>query len=600
MADQIVNNSVGYDAGAVGAGPGAVIFGNNGLAPINEAWNKQNAQDAKDADEVEQKRVVNAKALISDLNPNVKGALDSDSDYFRRGASDIMNQEAGLYKQYQGSPTSPDALLQHQYLLSQKNNLENEAAQSAQHKALLLKETNDLETDKGSGEGKYDYGASAQRIAQLRSQPTIQDRQKLIDSWGGSALVQNDPSLLAQMERHKKAGTIAPDTEISTSTLPTGQQVTKYNTSYNPDKLSSGGAVMYSSDPLYQRAAKKEYVGAVAADPQQAAVYQDLAQRMADNEVQQGLPKRIIAPEEAYATAKLPQVFNQTKENQKYIPPSLDEREKSQLRLYYAKYGIQHQDDFLRLNNYANVMNGVSKVYNPIATVLPDGTKEYKTDALTGETQGLAHQQEGTDANGNPVYKAMPNTIRGVKHVINPDGTGQTLHVTSQSLIDAGLDPTATEQDVMQPGYDGYEMDNDGKPKLDADGNKIPKYYPPVVKKQGYGNVPQAWIPMNNGTATSYAALNKLKGGQQFLQGANAYPSNVAQFNKASKPTAETLVQKNAREQTTPVITMPSGKPVPTPNQTEAPKRIKVKLKSNGQTGTILEADFDDKKYQKL
>lgn len=573
----VVNNSVGYDAGGVGSGVGAAILPTGNLTEINRDWNRQNAQDAKDADEAEQKRVVNAKALISDLNPNVAGALDSDMYAINQKKQNLLGQEANLMKQYQGNPTSPDALLQHQYLKAQKDALEGEAQQSAQHKALLLKETNDLETDKGAGEGKYDYEASANKIAQLRSQPSIADRQKLIDQWGGSALVQRDPSLLAQMEKHKKLGTIAPDTAISTETLPSGQQVTKYNTSYDPQKLGGGGAVMYSSDPLYQKAAKKEYAQAVANDPQQASVYQDLAQRQADAEVSQGMPKRIIAPEEAYATSKLPQVFNQTKENQKYIPPSLSDREKSQLKLYYAKYGIQHQDDFLRLNNYANVQNGVAKVFNPIPTIQPDGTKEYKTDALTGETQGLAHEFAGKDANDNPVYKSMPNTIRGAKHVVLPDGSGQTLHVTSQSLIDAGLDPTATENPVINPAHWVEEA-------KDADGNVVEAHMEPAkVIKEGYGNHPEAWIPMNNGTATSYAALNKLKGGQQFLQGANAYSGNVAQFNKASKPTAETLVEQNAKNKV-PVVTTPTGQTV------QQPTAVAPKVTTNSTLNNALAA----------
>ena len=178
----------------------------------------------------------------------------------------------------------------------------------------------------------------------------------------------------------------------------------------------------------------------------------------------------------------------------------------------------------------------------------------------------------------------MPNTIRAAKHVILPDGTGQTVHVTSQSLIDAGLDPTATENDVMSKGHDGPELDEKGNP---IEGTN--KYYPPVVIKKGYANVPAAWVPMTNGTATQYAVMNKLKGGEMFLKNNNAYPNKVPQFNKASSPNAETLVEQNKNAQ--PVITTPTGQPVQqaqpvttkTVEQAKTPKATVVEPKSKAE-----------------
>jgi len=249
---EVINNSTAYDAGGVGSGVGAAVLPTGNLTQINQAWNQQNAQDEADADKAEKERVVNAKALISDLNPNVKGALDSDADYFRGKVADIQGREAELYKKYNGNPTSPDAMLQHKYLLNEKNNLENEAALSGNHKAILLKEAQMLDADKGSGEGKYDFEQSANRLAQLRIQPTIQDREKLLNSFGGTALVKAPINADAELTK-ARVGLSKDQTEMVRVQLPNGQVRETSLSGWTEPQLERHAIATYNDNPKVQR-----------------------------------------------------------------------------------------------------------------------------------------------------------------------------------------------------------------------------------------------------------------------------------------------------------------------------------------------------------
>src|ERR1035437_2184414 len=130
---QIVNNSEGYDAGSAGSGPGAVIFGPpNELFKADDEWNKQNAQDAKDADAADKQRTLDSRALIADLDPNTKGALETDMPLLNKDVADLQQETAQVFKKYQNNPTSPEALLAQQNLHAKKIAIEGRANESTQ------------------------------------------------------------------------------------------------------------------------------------------------------------------------------------------------------------------------------------------------------------------------------------------------------------------------------------------------------------------------------------------------------------------------------------------------------------------------------------
>lgn len=470
-----------YDAGSAGSGVGAVILTPNhrDITDIGAAWNKQNADDEEAELEAQKLKQKQAQSLIQDLDVDTKGSLDSDAPYFRQRLSGIIGNQAGLYKQYNGSPTSVDALTAKAHIEADKNILKSEIVQSAGHKEQLLKAVTAMDADK-TGEN-YDKDATNLQIAKFRT-ANIADRQKLLDANNGSLLVEKPP-ILSQLAQKRL---INPDKYDGgkISRLPNGDYQQQFNRSYSPETLRNIVVDDYKNDPKVIKAANAEYSKLT---PDQQNDYKNQAESEQDIEQRTGKPNRVITPQEMLVKGVY-ETHNKTfKPDIKDYPYRVDPYD-----LARFKRGLKDDDKGTSdvLQTGANIQNGLLDVvdkaptdkrttttYDPTnpssisqavqtangttpttSTLNPDeygiakfpyvknGTADIKIPVTSKNKKGEVEQV--VDDFGRPVnkFEKVDNNIRRVivQGIYDKDGnrTGiKPLVADAQSLVNAGYAP---------------------------------------------------------------------------------------------------------------------------------------------------------------
>jgi len=469
MASEI-DNAVAYNAGDVGSGVGAAVLTPNSLdlSQINAKWNEQNAKDQENIIKAEEEKLKNARGLVSDINPNVKGALDSDADYFRQKAGDITNRYAQLYSKYKGNPDSSEALLEKGRLDAEKNMITQEAMQSAQHKDILLKTEQALVADRDKG--IYNKDETANLMAQARVAPSIQERQKIIDANGGNFLVENPLNMSKEFAAGiGGASGLQPDIAVNTPVKDPVTGVVSFKTAkgYSPAQLEQYALTQYSTSPRAQKAADQAYQTLSKQQPLVAKTYEDKAAAANAAAQQSGNASDMRTPQQLFAvdhTINAHQ-FNQEKLTQ--------QKESEAEKLYWWQRRQQYKaenpdakdDDWQYRQGVAAVTGG------------DQGFRAYNTDIQTGNYVGTGSNLEGQLADANKVLvpdgmggtKSLPNTIVAVKGEYDKNGNFiGSKYITTANLVAAGENPEAIAKTDLYAKMDAYNPNTLSRESLDA------------------------------------------------------------------------------------------------------------------------------------
>jgi hypothetical protein len=446
-----------YEAGGAGSGVGAVMFTPNhkDITDIGADWNKQNAADEAAAAEAEKERVKNLQGLVSDLNPNVNGALDSDADYFRTEVGKIVTGESDLLRAHNGNPTSTEAMLQAQNLKARKLALESEAAQSGQHKALILNETNKLIGD--AKNGIYNPDLSAANIAKARTM-SVADRQKFINDNGGSLLVENPLNMSKEYANGiGGASGLQPDQTFTKTSIDstTGLPVYQTDKGFSPQQLELYAVSRYNSDPRSQKSTNAQFKTLAEQQPLIAQSYIDQSAKLNAEAQKNGNPQAMRTPEQLYAINSVVNEHAYSQKAQKQMRES--EEQKYQAWVRRQRYKQAHpnalEDDYFYdqgLNTLQGDRNAWGKFqYNP------DGTGVAEGSVLDGGTLGkikvpqytLKQNAKGDwQQNETGNYEDKDNRIRYTTGIFDKDASGNLYqksvkYVDDASLLANGINP---------------------------------------------------------------------------------------------------------------------------------------------------------------
>jgi len=154
------------------SGVGAVIFDST-VDPLQAHFkNLELADQALQRNrQAQQQKTKMLYDLVGDLDPNVKGIMDTDAEYFRQRGRDLQDAISAMYKM--GDPSNPAFVQLYSKAEGLKKAMEIDAQSSAAQKQIMM----DAVKEYQQNPDKYD-DASLQNLAKYRS-AAFNDRQKL-------------------------------------------------------------------------------------------------------------------------------------------------------------------------------------------------------------------------------------------------------------------------------------------------------------------------------------------------------------------------------------------------------------------------------------